>query len=332
MDKGLPTTSSIMRNCHANPTAASIARCVVPSSLSALQRASVVCPSSEKQVQTEEIRDEQFLSAALRKCTKNCHKPSQIAHSEPDDILASPIECTNSNIRRTASSIELDRMPVQRCSYQSERYTLQPPVAGVAGIVPGTLNQFNCWIPLRQSNRGRDNDGPVILSADRSSKCSSTWDKCSPQVFQMLIPEITDVDPEPQLNEPLSSRSVTSQTSKRSAQIQTELTQTSPIAEHEGVTIEFQLPKKPIGEGHMLLTEEQRILLLETARNRKRQLNMEYNRLPLSMSTLRVRNLKIQLEQQLDLVENDLRMLSGSKVYVIWPTPEHTSFPKIIDF
>ncbi|KAH8314934.1 hypothetical protein KR074_004005, partial [Drosophila pseudoananassae] len=290
------------------PTAASLARRTGPSPLFLAEAQRRLMGGSrlrisrrgysEKEIQTEDISDERFLSAALLKCSSAEHQ----ARSEGDEPLggggADGGGCSEAGlrVRRTASNFELGRLPEQRDAYQPGQYTLLRPLGGLLGIVPGALDQL----------------GRPPPDQDTVSMCSRSSKESSPCVRQMVIPEVVDVvDQEDAL-------SVDSQ--QQEAPASTSPTPHTPqkTGEPEKVQevqhpVEFQ---KPENSGLILLAEEQRLELLEAARERQAQLIAEYNRLPISMGTLRVRNLKIILEQQLDVVDNDLSVLSQPKVYV----------------
>ncbi|KAH8293690.1 hypothetical protein KR054_003013, partial [Drosophila jambulina] len=236
---------------------------------------------AEKQVQTEDISDERFLSAAMLKCSERGHfRP---ARSEGDEAeLGEGESCGKSlSLRRIASSFELGRMPEQRDGYQSGQYTLPRPLSNGFGLLPSSCDQSSAGLP--------------------SSKSST------PRVRQMDIPEIVDVD----LEESLSMRSQMS--CDQAFHFPPEQPQEQELEELKPPQVEDQ-PKEQNQEQLQsesnLMTGELRIVLLEAARERQRQLIAEYNRLPISMGTLRVRNLKQLLEQQLDVVDNDVSVLS----------------------
>ncbi|KAH8315629.1 hypothetical protein KR059_006827, partial [Drosophila kikkawai] len=217
----------------------------------------------EKQIQTEDISDERFLSAAMLKCSeRGLFRPARSEGDEPE--VREGESCGKSlRLRRTASSFELGRMPEQRDGYQSGQYTLPRLLATGLGI---------------ESSSG-----------DQSSAGSPSSRSSTPRVRQMDIPEMVDVD----LDEALSMRSQTS----------CDLFSDSPQEQPQ----EQEMPKEQSLEQ---LQSESNRMLLEAARERQRQLIAEYNRLPISMGTLRVRNLQRQLEQQLDVADHDVRVLS----------------------
>ncbi|XP_017128726.1 uncharacterized protein LOC108146980 [Drosophila elegans] len=266
------------------PTASSLARCCGPVKqvLATGNRRNLV-PNrrnlAEKQIQTEDINDERFLSAALRKCSEKTQSQVE-SRSEGDE---QPVIGRGDHslpegprLRRTASNFELGRVPEQRDCYRPGQYTLQRPLATLLDNVP------SCSLFRKQED-------------EVSSRPSS------PRVRQMDIPEVVDVDPEDML-------SVHSQASCEQLPVLEPQT-----AENESYA-EMDTQPQPENE-HILLSSEQRRQLLDAARERQNKLIDEYNRLPLSMGTLRVRNLKRNLEQQLDLVDHDLQKLSLTKVY-----------------
>ncbi|EDX10356.1 uncharacterized protein LOC6737952 [Drosophila simulans] len=285
------------------PTASSMARCCGPVRLllAATQRGlnggtgAKVVPSqrklSEKQIQTEDISDERFLSAALLKCSEKTHTNLQ-SRSEGDD----PVEGRGGqflderlHLRRTASNFELGKMPEQRDGYQPGQYTMHRPLANTFGILPGGLNYLdNCF----SSSRKQD---------DEASICSQSLKASSPRVRQMDIPEMVDVNPDDIL-------------SLHSQESCAEL----PVVEVQRNEAEVQPAENSQTEDSqpILLNSEQRMMLMDAVRKRQNQLIAEYNRLPLSVGTLRVRNLKRQLEQQLDVLDYDLSRLSLANVYL----------------
>ncbi|KAH8347649.1 hypothetical protein KR067_009902, partial [Drosophila pandora] len=290
------------------PTAASLARRTGPSPLFLAEAQRRLMGGSrlrisrrgysEKEIQTEDISDERFLSAALLKCSSAEHQ-SRSEGDEPSDGGGSAESAMR--LRRTASNFELGRLAEQRDAYQPGQYTLLRPLGGLLGIVPGALDQL----------------GRPPPDQDTASVCSPSSRENSPCVRQMAIPEVTDVvDQEDALSvdsqqqDLLASSSSSPQTPQKTEKDHPKEPEQVPEIQQ---AVEFQKPKNG---GLVLLAEEQRLELLEEARERQAQLIAEYNRLPISMGTLRVRNLKIILEQQLDVVDNDLSVLSQPKVYV----------------
>ncbi|XP_016964883.3 uncharacterized protein LOC108034490 [Drosophila biarmipes] len=284
------------------PTVASRARCHGPAKLglTTIQRGLTVgkaLPSkttsrqklSEKQIQTEDISDERFLSAALLKCSEKSPSPSQThlsSRSEGDEgglFLGEGL-----GVRRTASNYELGRMP-ERDAYQPGQYTLHRPLANAFGILPSGLNHLDTSC---SSNTKSDEEASSRIS--------------SPRCRQMDIPEVVDVDPQ----DVLSLHSQSSCEELHSKKTQPQEVEVQAQEDHQK-----ELEKQ--SEPHLiLLSSEQRRELLEAAQERQRQLISEYNRLPLSMGTLRVRNLKKKLERELDAVDHDLSMLLQAKVYL----------------
>ncbi|EDW62647.1 uncharacterized protein [Drosophila virilis] len=261
---------------------------------------------SEKQIQTEDISDEQFLNAALLKCTEQAHgqgaSRSMRGCSEGDELpVPSPVACDQTNascLRRTASNFELGTVPAQRGN-QSMKHLQHRPLSGVVDTVPAQLEQLHQLDHLEHVE-----DQP----ADGGDSLSNDARPSAPPVLQLAIPDITDVEPEPQLDQSLSART------NVSCHSQTEPTPASEAL--QPIKPDQNVRKLGSGQEQVLLTEAQRIALLEAAQARHRELIWEYNRLPISMGTLRVRNLKIQLEQQLDLIDSDLTMLNLPQVYI----------------
>lgn len=259
---------------------------------------------SEKEIQTEDISDEQFLSAALLKCTEHAGKEhfqfKQVC-SEGDElpVLGAMLDGQRdvNCLRRIASNFELGKVPAQRLQPSMQHRAHQRLLGHGVDTVPAQLEQQQCQ-PAELDK----------LDADSSSSSDL------PNVLQLAIPDVTDVEQEPQLDQPLSARTQASCHSQKANCEEpppaTEMQQTTQIPRNDRKTNHCQ------DQDQVLLTESQRISLLEAAQSRQRELIWEYNRLPISMGTLRVRNLKLQLEQQLDLIDSDLKMLNLPQVYI----------------
>ncbi|CAG9800832.1 unnamed protein product [Chironomus riparius] len=69
-------------------------------------------------------------------------------------------------------------------------------------------------------------------------------------------------------------------------------------------------------DGHVPLSEDERLESLRIAKKRFKELVDELNRLPMTCETLRVRNRKIEIEKELRSLEINIRVFSRSKVYV----------------
>lgn len=288
------------------PTAASLARRTGPSPLFLAEAQRRLMGGSrlrisrrgysEKEIQTEDISDERFLSAALLKCSSSEHQ-ARSEGDEPSDGGGSAEAAIR--LRRTASNFELGRLPEQRDAYQPGQYTLLRPLGGLLGIVPGALDQL----------------GRPPPDQDTASVGTPSSRENSPCVRQMAIPEVTDVvDQEDALSVDSQQQELPASSSSSPQKPEIDHPKEPEQVPEIQQPVEFQ---KPRNSGLILLAEEQRLELLEEARERQAQLIAEYNRLPISMGTLRVRNLKIILEQQLDVVDSDLSVLSQPKVYVM---------------
>ncbi|CAO1343044.1 unnamed protein product [Diamesa serratosioi] len=69
-------------------------------------------------------------------------------------------------------------------------------------------------------------------------------------------------------------------------------------------------------EGHVPLSENERIEALQLAQKRFKVLVDDLNRLPMTAETLRVRNRKIEIEKELRKLDTNIRTFSRKKVYV----------------
>ncbi|XP_022223810.2 LOW QUALITY PROTEIN: uncharacterized protein LOC111075048 [Drosophila obscura] len=324
----VPVAQPSVRHNYEMPTAASLARRSTPTHNSALGERSrrtalprtstasaTANASSEKQIQTDDICDELFLSAALLKCTE--HGQSRATQSEGDECsppLAVGLKHSAGGcLRRATSNFELGRVAEQRAGYQSGgQHTLHRLLGGAASTLPASeLDPMDDSWTSDQPRLTPRNENAVDGSSLSSSRSSLARSPPAP-VRQVAIPEITDVNQEDTLSarsqasrcsEPSSGPGAPSQAERESnTNLETEEEQQQPPPEQEL-------------EHRILLSEAQRIELIKKTRVLRSLLIAEWNRLPLSMFTLRVRNLKHQLEQKLDMVDKDLSVLSQQRVY-----------------
>ncbi|XP_017051976.1 uncharacterized protein LOC108095403 [Drosophila ficusphila] len=293
----LPTASSLARRC--GPDKKVLVKTHRPSIGKIQQRSekSSKSFSSEKEIQTEDISDERFLSSALLKCSEKSQPRSE--GDDQSNDRGEPFLGQGYPLRRSASNFELGKMPEQYDGFQRGQYTLHRPLVTVLGILPSSINLDN-----KSGSRSSLKEQDETEEDQATSSCSCSSGTISPRVRQMNIPEVVDVDDE----DVLSVHSQESGIELLNSVQQEEVENLSADPQPE---TQKQMEAKPI-----LLSDEERKLILDATRERRSQLIAEYNRLPLSMATLRVRNLKRQLEQQLDLVDHDLSMLSQAKVYL----------------
>ncbi|CAG7835024.1 unnamed protein product [Allacma fusca] len=71
--------------------------------------------------------------------------------------------------------------------------------------------------------------------------------------------------------------------------------------------------------GHVLLSEQERVETLQELKSKYSMLINELNRVPIRIDTMRVREHKIQLEQQLQKLERGMAIFSRSRVFVKLP-------------
>ncbi|KAH8418342.1 hypothetical protein KR222_000892 [Zaprionus bogoriensis] len=81
--------------------------------------------------------------------------------------------------------------------------------------------------------------------------------------------------------------------------------------------IEARDPDCP--RGHVLLSEKERLEGLASAKKRFEMLINELNHMPMTAQTLRVRARKAEIDKELTVVEDDIRIYSKAKVYVKAP-------------
>ncbi|XP_068159669.1 uncharacterized protein [Drosophila tropicalis] len=269
--------------------------------------------SSEKQIQTEDTwyPNQNQVESSTRH-----------PRSEGDESWTPLAQLVQGHgLRRSASNFELGKMTEQRGNYQPGQNILHRPLDDVAAIVPSRqLDTKGKRMPKQQQQQHRNQRS---IGMDKRN----TIKQPPPRVLEVSIPEIIDaqVEPEDLPSDPsLDSKSnefldiqgtaaYPASPSQEATPAQTE-TQTQPQSQPQPQPQRLQTQLEELQP--MLLSDAERVTLIELAQTRQSQLIAEYNRLPISMGTLRVRNLKRQLEQQLDVVEKDLSLLTQPRVYV----------------
>nr|XP_016940457.1 uncharacterized protein LOC108017818 [Drosophila suzukii] len=68
--------------------------------------------------------------------------------------------------------------------------------------------------------------------------------------------------------------------------------------------------------GHVVLSDQDRLTHLTNAKKRYEQLVNELNHMPMTAQTLRVQNRKAEIDRELTIVEEDIRIYSKAKVFV----------------
>ncbi|KAH8387538.1 hypothetical protein KR093_007682, partial [Drosophila rubida] len=316
----LPTTSSMGR-CSATPPLIETQRRLIEGGRMGRSFCRLAAATrSEKEIQTEDISDEQFLSAALLKCTELTQNSPQApllraACSEGDEppltqaaISPDDDDATQQQLRRTVSNFELGKTPAHHrschhlavpkpCIRERQRQC-ERQLGGAAATLPRSA-------------------APATPAATTEQAADDSLSLGSPPALQLSIPDVTDVEQHPQLDQPLSTRSNVSSGSKRSSdKVAATIKANSPPKETTKMTKTVQEHQRQRQPDQVLLTEPQRVALLQAAQARYNDLIWQYNRLPISMGTLRVRNLKIELENELDRLDGDLTVLTLPQVYI----------------
>ena len=78
--------------------------------------------------------------------------------------------------------------------------------------------------------------------------------------------------------------------------------------------IEKELAKIPVG--CRKLDEEERVKMLDELQTTQKELQMQLHKMPLSMRTIAIQKRKSEMEQQLDRVENNIKLFSKQVVYI----------------
>ncbi|EDW82324.1 uncharacterized protein Dwil_GK25741 [Drosophila willistoni] len=269
--------------------------------------------SSEKQIQTEDT---------WYPNQNQVESTTRHPRSEGDESLTPLAQLVQGHgLRRSASNFELGKMTEQRGSYQPGQYDLHRPLGDVAAIVPSSKLDTNGKRMTKQNQQHRKQRSIVM------DKRKKTKQPTPPRVLEVSIPEIIDAQVEPEdlpsdfsldskPNEDIQATAAYPSSPSPSPSQEAAPAQTEPKRQRQPQLQPQHLQNQLEELQPILLSDAERVTLIKLAQTRQSQLIAEYNRLPISMGTLRVRNLKHQLEQQLDVVEKDLSLLTQPRVYV----------------
>lgn len=124
----------------------------------------------------------------------------------------------------------------------------------------------------------------------------------------------------------ISNKSSATVCSKKSRVSQASNTSKETLKQDDTQSIQGQPPKSihseqcirgaPNQDGFVLLTSDERQVALKNANARYAQLIDEYNRLPVSAATLRVRNQRIAIERELDEIDYTIHMFDHPNLYM----------------
>ncbi|XP_075169868.1 uncharacterized protein LOC142241908 [Haematobia irritans] len=293
----------------------------VPRSTSAVSIISKA-ESCDKEIQTEDILDEEFLYEALKKCN------------------STEVDFSNKNIRDTTARSELHSN-----SYGEQKYLRYN----------SDDNKSHEHVPYDYKHRDemedrRPNDQISNFTArsqytemDMGNKVTSTMEhqhqnNCNDE-FQENFQNLhinTNIPREKDIQSSARSRQTTfSNGSKRKSNGNYKLGSRDEIRlprylekekrekEEERQRVMAQDPNCPYG--HYALSEEERLALLNGSKKKMESLVQELNRMPMTTETLRIRRRKVEIEKELSQIELDIRAFSKPKVYV--PTSGETPIP-----
>ncbi|KAI9589119.1 hypothetical protein GQX74_007288 [Glossina fuscipes] len=354
-DYGLPKQQQQSNYVHDNERC-----CLNPESSVKCPRNSIVKPmalksdSCDKEIQTEDICDEEFLYEALRKCSSSelndksqgrslssyanqqriyeNDRLSQIDYNDNNDNYNNQID--NEDSKSQHSIIQQQEIKSKNNRANADTRSLQ--------------SYHTPEIRSKQNFQNLDNISQYTLRSKVPSHFLNNGylQKSSPSPPTPQYPD-DDIDDKLLQSEYIDQNVVTTEQeaiqSARSRQtVCSQLSKKSSTGSIQkfGPRDEVRLPryleKEKRGKeeerlkelsrdtncpvGHYALSEDERIMALNNAKKNMSTLVQELNHMPMTTETLRIRNRKREIEKELTKIELDIRLFSKSKVYV--PLPE----------
>uniref|UniRef100_A0A1A9W1Y7 Enkurin domain-containing protein n=1 Tax=Glossina brevipalpis TaxID=37001 RepID=A0A1A9W1Y7_9MUSC len=306
--------------------------------------------SCDKEIQTEDIFDEEFLYEALRKCSSIDLKGN---NNKSQAMSSSNYEANQQRIYETD---KLSQFDYNNCindqadnddaksqhNFMQQEYKSQN---NFANADTKSLVSYQQEIRPQQNFQNLDNISQHMLRSRASSNLSHNGyirGPSTPPPTAQYSDEDFDDKPQSQsryidqntaaeqegLSSARSRQTVCSQLSKKSS--------TGSIQKYrDNVRLPRYLEKEKrdkanerlkelsrdisCPDGHYALSEEERIRALNNAKKKTSTLVAELNHMPITTETLRIRNRKREIETELTKIEHDIRLFSKPKVYIPLP-------------
>ncbi|XP_013109043.2 probable serine/threonine-protein kinase DDB_G0280133 isoform X1 [Stomoxys calcitrans] len=267
--------------------------------------------SCDKEIQTEDILDEEFLYEALKKCSST---EAEFSNKQIRETAKSDTKSNNYRDQEPSKYINNDNKSRERVSYDYNHRDVVEERQSHEQITHYTA---------RSQCSEMENSNKVSLMTEQHQ---NHYDEELPENFQNL--QINAHMPREQETQSSarSRQTMFSNTSKRKSNGNYKLGSRDEIRlprylekekrekEEQRQRVISQDPNCPLG--HYALSEEERVALLNGAKKKMESLVLELNRMPMTTETLRIRRRKVEIEKELSQIELNIRAFSKPKVYV----------------
>ncbi|XP_061392756.1 uncharacterized protein LOC133328223 [Musca vetustissima] len=258
--------------------------------------------SCDKEIQTEDILDEEFLYKALKKCSStevdyrfredtcpitatNVHANSQTINPADDNNHQPTQEHISYDYHKNTNDKEEQQNPYYHYSPRSQ-YSQMPN-----GHMEDKYNdhEFHEQFDNLQINTHQTRDEEIHSSArSRQTMFSTASKKKSNGNYKFG--------------------------SRDEIRLPRYLEKEKREKEEERQREMSRDPNCPLG--HYAISEDERLAALNAAEKKMESLVLELNRMPMTTETLRIRRRKVEIEKELLQLESDIRIFSKPKVYV----------------
>ncbi|XP_073813196.1 uncharacterized protein [Musca autumnalis] len=260
--------------------------------------------SCDKEIQTEDIIDEEFLYKALKKCSATevdyigsnrfredtCPEPksNMNANSQTDELQA-PIECDPSEYQHKRHVDE----------EQQNRYFQYSPTSQYSQQMH--YNSHNQEDRYHNDHNMVEQFENLQINRHQHSEENQSSARSRQTMFSTASQKKTSNG-----NYKLGSRD--------DIRLPKYLEREKREREEERQREISRDPNCPLG--HYAITENERLAALNAAEKKMESLVQELNRMPMTTETLRIRRRKVEIEKELSQIELDIRTFSKPKVYV----------------
>ncbi|KAI8122012.1 hypothetical protein FF38_02206 [Lucilia cuprina] len=270
--------------------------------------------SCDKEIQTEDIHDEDFLYEALKKCSS-----SEVHHLHKQK--------TNDQLHDSHNALQRSQS-----NYTLQQY--EPETKSIHSVERAPYNYQDHY----EDHKHQHDQQMQFTTRSQNTQISNGHHHTVEQENEMFNGIEEDLEkhfqnlkmnghvriPEP---EPLSSarsrQTMCSTSTKRSihklgcredVRLPRYLEKEKREKKEERMRELTKDPNCP--SGHYALTEEERLKVLHKAQQKMSSLINELNHMPMTTETLRIRQRKVEIEKELTQLELDIRLYSKPKVYI----------------
>ncbi|XP_065369700.1 uncharacterized protein LOC135961969 [Calliphora vicina] len=268
--------------------------------------------SCDKEIQTEDIHDEDFLYEALKKCSTSevhqLHKQKSIdqLHDRDNNLHHSHSNYSLQQNEPDLKSIHSrDRAPyVYHDHYEDNK---------------SQHDQMQQFTSRSQNSRMLNGHNHKYEQEQENVMENGEAEDLQEHFHNLKINGHLRGEPEPQ-SSARSRQTMCSTSTKRSlgcredVRLPRYLEKEKREKEVERVRELSKDPNCPLG--HYALTEEERLNALNKAKQKMASLINELNHMPMTTETLRLRQRKVDIEKELTQIELDIRLYSKHKVYI----------------